>query len=645
MNCFVKEVLILNNIGEKRRVSLFPGLNIITGDSKTGKSALIEIVDYCLCSRVSNIPQGVISEFASLFCIVLKFASKQLVIGRMSYWSGGATKMYFKVENAEFEPNNLTASYFAEQSPIQLKQAQLEIERHLGLSVTNMSEGNEGEMSDNKKASLRDMTSFLFQHQNLIANKHSLLYRFDDYRKRQSVIDSFPVFSGWANDNYFLLKRQKESKEREFKLINNRANSNDRFLKSLENELKGYIKSYYYLIEKPFDEQRSVQSYINNRQEILPDRSAIYVGGGIDDQYSRLTSLFEANKVAIAALSKKIKGLEDSESYAVGFQMSLSDIQSRFLGNPLKDTTYECPTCGKEHPELNQEIEALALSNERMQDELSQISTYAVSYAKEIEQLSIQRESLRRENSLISKQVADIENTFEIIQNQKNVSNAIVYAKAQLDLRIELFKENAKDINSEFTARAVELQSEIDFINTQLNQYNIGRFFAFAETELSSDLNRIGNKLDFEEQLKPLNLWFDLKTFNLTHEYKDVGLISLSEMGSGANWLTCHLALCLGLLKWFAYNSKSTVPSFLFLDQPSQVYFPKEFDATKDEDIKQVSAVFTTILEELESIKDVVGYTPQVIVTDHADNLKLKGYEFNDYVRKRWTPDNDGALI
>ncbi len=108
-----------------------------------------------------------------------------------------------------------------------------------------------------------------------------------------------------------------------------------------------------------------------------------------------------------------------------------------------------------------------------------------------------------------------------------------------------------------------------------------------------------------------------------------------------------HTRLFLSLLHYLAKQSDSVVPSFLFLDQPSQVYFPSKFgeSETKDNDIKQVEKVYSAILDELNEIQQSAGYLPQVIVTDHADNLDLGKYNFDEYVRKRWTPEKDVALI
>lgn len=46
MNSYIKSIFIFNEKGDSRQVKLKPGVNIITGDSKTGKSALVEIIDY-----------------------------------------------------------------------------------------------------------------------------------------------------------------------------------------------------------------------------------------------------------------------------------------------------------------------------------------------------------------------------------------------------------------------------------------------------------------------------------------------------------------------------------------------------------------------------------------------------------------------
>lgn len=77
-----------------------------------------------------------------------------------------------------------------------------------------------------KKASLRNMVSYLFQHQNLMASKFALFYRFSDFYKRKDVIDQFPVFAGMISQEYYsdliqlnTLKAQLKQKYKNRKLM------------------------------------------------------------------------------------------------------------------------------------------------------------------------------------------------------------------------------------------------------------------------------------------------------------------------------------------------------------------------------------------------------------------------------------------
>ncbi len=73
MKTLIHEIGIVDIRDYLHRVKLKEGLNVITGKSSTGKSALIEIFDYCFASSKSNIPKGVITESATLYYIILSY--------------------------------------------------------------------------------------------------------------------------------------------------------------------------------------------------------------------------------------------------------------------------------------------------------------------------------------------------------------------------------------------------------------------------------------------------------------------------------------------------------------------------------------------------------------------------------------------
>src|SRR5579862_3925934 len=79
----IHSILLYSQRGEIRRIN-FPlgALCIVTGASKTGKSALIEIVDYCLGRDSCTIPVGIIRDSVSWFAVLLQFSKFQYFVAR-----------------------------------------------------------------------------------------------------------------------------------------------------------------------------------------------------------------------------------------------------------------------------------------------------------------------------------------------------------------------------------------------------------------------------------------------------------------------------------------------------------------------------------------------------------------------------------
>lgn len=643
MDCFIKQVIIFSKEGEKRFVSLERGLNVITGNSKTGKSALIEIVDYCLCSKTSNIPRGKISEFAHLFATIFEFPTKFLIVGRKNYFEGGNRNIYVSVETDRDKVDQIDLDYFLQSVSLKLEEAKTQIERNFNLSVSDISESDDVEAREKRKASLREMTSFFFQHQNLVANKHALIYRFDDNFKRKAVIDSLPVFAGWANDEYFSLKREIDAKNKQLRQISLSLKKQKAVKRQVEDELKGNFRNYYAVVGREFNENLSLNQLLALRNQLPEYTSETFVSPELLIRHTFLKNEIESKGSEHKTLERKIKDLEETQNYANQFQIALKTLNLKSENSLLSNDLYNCPTCGTESSSISQEMELIENAQKQLSKELELAGGYSISYQKEIDLLRKQQSELRREIRTLTSQKDDIERVTEAIVNEKRVSDQAIYAKAQLDLRVELI---SKEKNVLVEDESDKITGEIETLKQKLSQFSVENERQKANTFIAENMNKIGNKLDFEEQFKPLNFWFNLEEFSLTLT-ADIGRITLSEMGSGANWLTCHISLFLSLLHYLAVQKKSVVPSFLFLDQPSQVYFPSEFgdSENKNHDIRQVEKVYVAILDEINEIKEISGYFPQVIVTDHADNLDLGKYSFNDYVRKRWTPNKDNALI
>lgn len=254
MISFIKSIIIFNKNGDKKVVPLEQGVNIITGESKTGKSALVEIIDYCLCSTRCTIPKGKITDFAYIYVLLMNINNKTYVIARYN-WNDGGKMVFNKVSN-DFSSQNLDINYFEEKNALSYKDVKNEIECALGLFITNMATDPD---QKGKKASLRNMVSYMFQHQNLIASKFALFYRFADFYKRKDVIDQFPVFAGMISQEYYSdlillnsLKTQLKQKTKKRKDI-------EKSKTYIKNNLCSLLSDYFALLDLNFDDNSPVQ--------------------------------------------------------------------------------------------------------------------------------------------------------------------------------------------------------------------------------------------------------------------------------------------------------------------------------------------------------------------------------------------------
>ena len=108
-----------------------------------------------------------------------------------------------------------------------------------------------------------------------------------------------------------------------------------------------------------------------------------------------------------------------------------------------------------------------------------------------------------------------------------------------------------------------------------LKEYDSQKGLADTSDKVNEYMTEIGSHFEFETNYKPVNLHFTFGTFDLNHLTFEGEEIYLRSMGSGTNWLYCNVTLFLALHNYFAeLGDKCTIPSLLFLDQPTQVNFP-----------------------------------------------------------------------
>ncbi|TPS05977.1 DUF3732 domain-containing protein, partial [Acinetobacter baumannii] len=113
MKTRIYEIGVIDKLGNKHPVKFKEGLNVITGKSSTGKSALIEIFDYCFGSSENTIPKGVITISAAIYYVALAVNGQDMIIARDPNLN---KKAFFrrvdKFDSNDIQPNYFESNYF-----------------------------------------------------------------------------------------------------------------------------------------------------------------------------------------------------------------------------------------------------------------------------------------------------------------------------------------------------------------------------------------------------------------------------------------------------------------------------------------------------------------------------------------------------
>lgn len=662
MRSYIKHMGIIDQYDNCHHIDMHEGLNIITGRSSTGKSAIIELFDYCTGSADNTIPSGVITENASLYFVVLYKNGTQLVIAREQ--AGRTRKLFFKIESQDLEIDNLNSSYFGDEYYIDINTFKEELGHFFGIEISNM---DDADNSINRKAvkkghpSFRNMISFMLQHQNLVANKHSLFYRFDEKEKRERVIDEFKIFAGLVDQQYYTLSQELE----EYKIkLDKFQNEKSRFETNKKDKCTylDELKEAYYTISGNELFSGIDSMHMLDAPQIYLDklRALPIVVNENSEQYKyQYTELVRKKNLLLAQkrdvtlkLEKVISSIEYAKSYA--------EIIDRY--NPIKEaikSNSECPFCHNQNggivTEANKLTEAINWLNSELRKSPMRINSFLpkkYEYKKELQEIN-------QQIRLVNNEISKINEINKSLENDRSLEEQSLKIKLQIENELECSRDKSISFDEE---KFKDIKKRIEEIEEVLHKtYNVEHKLEEAESFINRTMNDIGCKLDFEASYQPINLCFDIHTFELYHLKDNNTKVYLRSMGSGANWLYSHICLFLAILKYFAsLGDKALVPSILFLDQPSQVYFPATVDVSEDgfdakglkklenksadEDLKAVTNLFIQIINVINTIKEEYGFMPQIIISDHADHLDLGEYNFNDYVVSRWRGKDQGFV-
>lgn len=638
----IRKLILWPRINAKPRVVAFqPGIvNVISGASKTGKSAVIPIIDYCLGADKCAIPVGVIRENCSWFGIIIDTIEGQKLLARREPGDQQNTGDMMLLEAPEVPVPDRVAERTSNVDAVKGM-----LNRLAGLS--NLGFEPNVESGYKSRPSFRDLMAFTFQPQNIVANPDVMFFKADTTEHREKLKTIFPYVLGaitaavlQARFELDLLQRNLRRKEIELRGIVSATTA-------WQLEAQGWLRQAIELGLLPPDQILPADwpDIINLLRQVVANhaRNARPSLAGIDVTLTRLETLRAEESEMTRQLTEHRQRLnelrrlrESSDAYGGALHIQRDRLAlSTWLRN-LVDSEADDPIVKIGHGDRAQLL-TLCENLSAVEVKLRTHPTVSDTLDRETLRQRAGTERVLGRLNEIRGEIARLERNSDAAREAADHFDRSERFLGRLEQAIQLY--DRADQSSTLRDEIAALQGEIAKLQRVISEGEIRRKLRNALDRIENAASQFVPQLDAEWPDAPVRLIIDDLTVKVIRGSRDD---YLWEIGSGANWLAYHVAVTLALQKFFLAEPHHPVPGLLVYDQPSQVYFPRRLvpdDATeavswRDQDVIAVRKVFALLGTEARAAKGRL----QIIVLDHAGEdvwSGLDGVEITEEWRGR----------
>ncbi|WP_347549024.1 DUF3732 domain-containing protein [Pseudalkalibacillus hwajinpoensis] len=640
----IKKLLLYSHNEQMKELEFnLEDVTIITGGSRTGKSAIPEIIDYVLGAGECHIPSFARACLSWVGILWVKDDTEFSLYRRIpNIGKKSSQDIYFEIgKNVRIPAKSSLLS-----KKTNLEGGLSQFERLLGIGDARTE--SFGKKFESKRISVRNTMPYLLQDDDVIISKNTLLRGANDERK-QSIIESLPYFLGIVDEDTL-------GKELEFKKITKQISRIEKKVNTNKTIIYGEPNKALSLI------QEAIQLGLIDNDDDLEKCSN-------DELFTKLTKvsnwdITDQNKVNEDQLPHLYEKLANEQIKAIEIKNQLRKAKQQILTvdefdgtvnrqkrklevvnlfkNPHDPST--CPLCSNELTSPSKPVSTIKNLMTKVQDDLKSIEkdrprldSHINKLRTELEIKEFEIENTKDEIATLVNENEQIENNLDIFQRRfRTIGRISLYLESKDALNSD---KQLKDQNilEELYYRLEELKEEINF-ESKVNKLEN------AERRISSIATNIISNLPFEERYKDCPVYINLKNLDVgvslpTHSE------SMRDVGSDENYLSLHVSLMLALHRHFA-NLERPVPGVLLFDQLSRPYFPPdeepnevEIDDEVNEDSERSSLIkyFEALFNEVDRNESL-----QIIIIEHAFFKNHDRYKKS--VKYRWKKNESGLI-
>lgn len=557
-------------------------VNVITGDSTTGKTSFWNIIDYCLLSGKVTVPTEIIDKVL-WFGIRFTINGKEMSIVRKTPSNGSVSADVF-FDLGSFPNKPINNREIAEIKAI--------LDEEFGITDNLRFPFGKGLGKTTFNISYRHFLLFNSLTQTIIDAPETYFdttfYGKEEYDKALSHI--FDLVIG-VNDmeNIKAIERLQEI-ENGLKTIQNQEKGNQNKIKIFETEIFSLIekcKTYNFIeYSDSFD---NVDDAILTIKEIIANTKKVAENSKL---FSEINGLYKSKNELQAQVNAITQYQKEYDLYKKNLNKSADSLQPiEFLSQKLSDQLVDSY-------ETKLFVESLESSLKNIKASLSKKITEPLKVTGDVKELRTQIQEI--DKRII--QLNEIKKNYQSEGEKFIVLGEIKYAYEQIIKKevikpIDTIKLNSLNEEKERLLKVPQETSQIKFsMKTLLNQ-SIQRNF----NQLSSLAKYNNSRVEFSSERMILQLIPDGEMF------------PLDNVGSASNYMFMHLCLYLGLHEHVLNIEQDHIPEFLFIDQPSTPYY----EGKNDDKAK--------LLDAFKLLNSFVGYINvekkkhfQIIMVEHA---------------------------
>tara|TARA_R110002096_G_scaffold159815_1_gene325770 strand:+ start:4181 stop:6031 length:1851 start_codon:yes stop_codon:yes gene_type:complete len=536
MKFHIKKVILWLNNKKIREIKFEPNkVNVITGDSSTGKTEILDIIDYCFFSSDSKISESIVNENIAWYGILLHINGREYTIARKSLIKGAVSKEYYFSSEGEI-PDSLVSNN-SEVSIKSLMESEFRINSDVSIPYgSNL-------IKPGSKISIRYFLMFNTISVNIIENDTGVFFdKQNNSRYRDALPRIFDLAVGIETTENVLKKEKKAELELKLSKLQRKSKSISSKSDSFRVEQESMIKEAkeYSLISPELDFDSSLSQLeltVSGIQTEIADNGSnselehdVYLKERKIKNLKRFVSEFQSYKNSLSITNDSLKPITFlKERDADLIKTSIFSDVIGLLAGELNEIRNACKTKTPIDKQVNDEIKKL------------------------------------------EKELSVLKNSLSIMPDQhKNFNNdkERYFFLGSVKSKMELYSLQEDSLSTNTDKEIERLRERIGAIDVVDTIGKRDLTIKVIEEIISEYMKITGEALVNYSSYQPV---FDYKEKSLLLRKPKTTFIE--NVGSSSNHMFLHLFFTLAMQEIAFRNESPFVAPYIVIDQPSRPYW------------------------------------------------------------------------